>query len=147
MTPLLPILALLSAAPQEPPLPDGAAILALDQARADAEIARDQSALGRIVDERFAAAIGADPSVIDKPAYLRWVMAQRHGADTRADLTDRTLKVDGDMAVLLETARRQGGDRGAAAAPTAMRVMAVFVRRADGWKVFALHLAPMAVAE
>lgn len=113
-------------------------VLAAEDEYVAAEIAGDEATLRRLVDERFVLN-GGDGTTSDKEALIRGVLAMDMTGQT---LTDRSVLVDGALAVIFGTAELQLRDPGGQERVSKFRYTSVYVKRRDQWRMLALQMAP-----
>jgi len=132
---------------KDSPTPDAEAerqVLDLDRAWADAETKHDVATLRRILDDRFVATFGAG-KLYDKEGFIKAVIPDETDTTLSQDLTDRTVRVDRDTAVIIETDTVRGTDAGKAYTHI-YRITTVYIRRDSRWVALAEHIvqAPLA---
>jgi ketosteroid isomerase-like protein len=113
-------------------------VLALDSAWADAEVRHDAAALRRILDDHFIATFGAGKPY-DKEGFIKTVIGGAPDPTEAQNLSDRTVRVDADTAVIVETDTVHGTDEGKAYT-TVYRLTTVYIRRNGRWVALAEHL-------
>jgi hypothetical protein len=107
------------------------AILKLDSDWADAEVRRDGAALERILDDRFIAIFGkAKP--IDKQTFIKSILAEDPDKVVTQKLSDRSLIVDRDTAVLTEVDTETDVENGETKVAT-WRFTVTYIRRGGRW--------------
>jgi hypothetical protein len=104
-----------------------------------AEINRDPATLRRILDDRFMATFAAGKSV-DKEGFIKVVLGD--GADnTLAQvLTERSVRVAEDTAVIFETDTVRGIDHGKPYT-LVLRISTTYIKRHSHWLALAEHIA------
>jgi len=112
-------------------------IRSLEQEWVDAEIHRDAVALRRILDEKFIATLGAG-SPLDREAFIHAVVSST-ASDVSQTLSDPTIVVDGDTAVVVGTDTLRGVANGVPYTHS-YRYTATYIRRGDRWIALAEHL-------
>ena len=113
-------------------------VLALDRAWADAEVRRDAAALRQILDDRFIATFGAGKP-LDKEAFISAIVDEEVDPTASQELSDRTVLVDRDTAVVVETDTVRGTADGQAYTAV-YRLTTTYVRHGDRWVALAEHL-------
>lgn len=127
-----------SDSPEEAPQNEEERVLAAEDEYVAAEIAGDEAALRRLVDDRFVLN-GGDGTTSDKEALIRGVLGMNMTGQT---ITERSVLVDGDLAVIFGTAGlRLQNDEGAERV-SELRYTSVYVKRQDQWRMLALQMAP-----
>jgi ketosteroid isomerase-like protein len=114
-------------------------ILRVDRAWADAEIRRDANALRRILDDGFIAVYGSGRTA-DKETFIKNVIGDGSDRILSQVLSDITVRVNGDTAVVVETDTARGTDSGQPYV-SALRLTTTYVKRNDDWLALAEHLA------
>ena len=112
-------------------------IRALEQEWTAAEIARDATALRRILDDRFVATFGAGKP-IGKEAFIKQI---GDGTDKilSQDLTDQKIRIARDTAVVTESDTIRGTDNGEPYTQT-YRLTATYIKRNGRWAALAEHI-------
>lgn len=112
-------------------------LAALERAWIDAEINRDPVALDRIIDDQFVCTF-----LVGKPIGKRDFIKSETlpGPKETQDLSDETMIVSGDTAVVVNTDTLHGVRNGAPYAETA-RITATYIKRAGHWRALAEHIA------
>ena len=113
-------------------------VLDVDRAWADAEVKHDAAALRRILDDHFVATFGAGKPY-DKEGFIKAVIGGAPDPTESQDLSDRTVRVDSDTAVIVETDTLRGTNEGKAYA-NVYRITTVYIRRNGHWVALAEHL-------
>ena len=113
-------------------------VLAAEDAYVAAELARDADALDRLVDDRFVYN-GSDGTTSDKDALIRSVLGL---SMTDQQITERSVVVDGDLAVVFGTTALRFEPPDAEVRTSTSRYTAVYVNRRGSWKMLALHMSP-----
>lgn len=125
------------AAAQSATLPEHAAlseaqrVLATEKEYVAAEIRRDEAALQRLIDERFVFKAN-DGTRTDKDAFIRRVLAMCMVGQT---IRERTLLVEGKVALVFGTAELRVRVAGRGDAVSALRYTAAYVKRDDQWRI------------
>lgn len=110
-------------------------LLDLEKEWANAEIKRDASTLRRILDDKFVARFGAQKPK-DKEAFIKQILADDIESQT---LTDQTVVIDQDTAVVVGTDTVRGKENGAAYTAD-LRYTVTYIRRHGQWVALAEHL-------
>jgi ketosteroid isomerase-like protein len=118
-------------------LSDEQQVLAVEQEWVDAEIARDEAVLRRVIDERFALN-SSDGKTADKATTIAGVLAWNLVSQT---ITERTVLVDGDTAIVFGTANLRFSSDGKDATTSLLRYTATYIKRRDGWRALGLHMS------
>lgn len=105
---------------------------------AAAETKRDAAALDRILDDKFLASFGSDKPY-DKAAFIKALTRAEVDPTESQTLTDESVIVDGDTAVVVGTDTLQGTKKGTAYTEVA-RYTATYVYRDGRWRALAEHL-------
>ena len=113
-------------------------VLDVDRAWADAEVRHDAATLRRILDDHFVATFGAGKPY-DKEGFIKAVIGGDPDPTESQDLSDRTVRVDSDTAVIVETDTLRGTNEGKAYA-NVYRITTVYIRRNGHWVALAEHL-------
>jgi ketosteroid isomerase-like protein len=108
---------------------------------ARAEDRHDAAALDRILDDKFLSTYGAGKPT-DKAAFIKSLTKGKADPGQTQSLTDETVTVDGDTAILLGTDRFHRTD-GAAPDGMAFRYTITCVRRNGRWVALAEHIVKM----
>ena len=116
------------------------AILKLDDDWAAAEMRRDGAALERILDDRFIATLGASKPV-DKATFIRQLLAEDSSMVVTQKLSDRSVVVAGETAVLVEV-DTQTATKNAQTKISTWRFTITYIRRQGRWLALAEHGAP-----
>jgi ketosteroid isomerase-like protein len=114
-------------------------LLRVDREWADAELRRDANALRRILDDSFIAVYGSG-KVVDKEAFIKNVIGDASDKILSQDISDITVRVQGDAAVLVETDTIRGTDDGQPYV-TALRLTITYIKRNGRWVALAEHFA------
>ncbi len=110
-------------------------VLRVDREWADAEIQRDAGALGRILDGNFLAVYGSG-KVVDKETFIKDVIGDGTDRMRSQDMSDVTVRMRGDTAVVVETDTIRGTERGQPYIE-ATRLTATYVKRNGNWVALA----------
>lgn len=119
-------------------------VLDLEKKWVEAEIKHDEATLRRILDDKFVASFGAGKPY-DKEAFIKGILGGDVDPTESQTLTDRTVIIDGDTAVVVGTDTERGTKRGAPFTAVA-RYTVTYIRRQGQWVALAEHLveAPQA---
>jgi len=112
-------------------------LTALERAWVDAEQNRDAAALDRIIDDQFVCTF-LTSKPIGKSDFIKSEM--RPGPKGSQDLSDETMILSGDTAIVVNTDTLRGVSKGAPYVVTA-RVTATYIKRGGHWRALAEHLA------
>lgn len=114
-------------------------VLAVEREWVDAEVRRDAGTLRRLLHDQFTYTTGAGKPV-NKARFISSVV---DAADvvTSQDLSERTIVVDGDTAVVAKTATVRATAKGKPYT-RAYRVTVTYVQRQDRWLALAEHVVP-----
>jgi ketosteroid isomerase-like protein len=107
----------------------------------DAEDQHDAAALARILDDKFLATSGAGQPV-GKDAFIKKLASGAADPKQSQTLTDETVIVDGDTAVVIGTDAFHRTD-GAAPSGLTLRYTITFIRRNARWAALAEHIVAM----
>ncbi len=112
-------------------------VLAVEDEYVAAEISRDEATLRRIVDDRFVLN-SSDGTTSGKTelinAILNWNM-------TGQTITERTVLVDGNTAVVFGTAELRFAAESGEETKSLLRYTSTYVKRKGQWRFLALHMA------
>lgn len=103
-----------------------------------AEIKRDVTKLRQILDDKFVFTFGAGEA-IDKEGFIKIVVGDETDVILSQDLTDKTVRVDGDTAVVVETDTVQGTDKGEPYTQV-LRITTTYIKRKGHWLALAEHM-------
>lgn len=116
---------------------EAARVLAAEDAYVEAEVNRDEAALRRLVDDRFQYN-SADGTTWNKQQLIQSVL----GMDmTAQEISERSVIVEGDVAVVLATATLHFGS-GDQERISELRYTSVYVNRGGEWRMLALQMQP-----
>jgi ketosteroid isomerase-like protein len=113
------------------------AVLAADDEWVRAELAHDEAALRRVIDDRFVFNSNAGRTS-GKEDLIRNILA---GEMKDQKITERSVLVDGDTAVTFGTAELRFGLPGQEETTSLLRYTATYVKRDGRWRALALHMA------
>lgn len=110
----------------------------LEEQWVKAEISHDASTLWRILDVKFISTFGT-VQPLDREEFIKTVTDGEVDPSLTQTLSDRTIRVEGDTAVLVETdtIRRMKNGRETA---SAWRVTVTYIRRDGQWRALAEHM-------
>jgi steroid delta-isomerase-like uncharacterized protein len=103
-----------------------------------AEVKHDATALRRILDEKFVASFGADKPY-DKEAFIKEILAGDVDPTESQTLTDESVVIDHDTAVVVGTDSVRGTNKGVAYS-VVYRYTVTYIRRHGEWVALAEHL-------
>jgi acyl-CoA thioesterase I len=113
-------------------------VLALGQQWVAAENKHDTTTLERILDDKFIASFGTGKPY-DKQAFIKLVTSDEVDPTESQTLTDETVLIDGDTAVVVGTDTDRGTEQGVAYT-TSYRYTATYIHRHGEWAALAEHL-------
>ncbi len=113
-------------------------VLDLEKEWVNAEIKRDSAALRRILDDKFIATFGARQPR-DKEAFIKGIISAGVDPTEYQTLTDETVIVDGDTAIVVGTDTLHGTRKGEPYTINA-RYTITYIRRHGQWLALAEHL-------
>jgi ketosteroid isomerase-like protein len=113
-------------------------VLDLDKEWAAAETKHDAVTLDRILDEKFLVTFGSKKPY-NKAAFIKAITEGEVDPTESQTLTDATVIVDGDTAVVVATDTLRGTKNGAAYMEVA-RYTVTYVHRHGRWRALAEHL-------
>ena len=103
-----------------------------------AEVKHDATTLRRILDDKFVASFNAE-KLYDKEAFIKEILAGDVDPTESQTLTDETVVIDNDTAVVVGTDTVRGTDKGTAYT-VVYRYTVTYVRRQGQWVALAEHL-------
>ena len=118
-------------------------VLAVEDEYVAAELNRDEAALRRLVDDRFVLN-SSDGSTSGKEVLIRSILSMNMTGQT---ITERTVMIEGDLAVIFGTAELRFGSPAGDEQISLLRYTSVYVRRQGHWRMLALHMAPRSPRE
>jgi ketosteroid isomerase-like protein len=124
-------------APAKTPTASEKQLLALTQDWADAEVKRDEPTLRRVLDDDFIATFGAGKP-INKVDYIKAIVDEPDTILSQT-LTDETIRVAGDAAVLVGTVDILSTAQGRKTT-TRYRYTATYIKRSGNWAALSLHM-------
>ena len=113
-------------------------MLDLGKEWAAAEDKHDASTLRRILDDKFVASFDAKKPY-DKEAFIKQIVSGDVDPAQSQTLTDETVTIDHDTAVVIGTDTVRGTEKGAAYTMVA-RYTVTYIRRHGQWLALAEHL-------
>lgn len=113
-------------------------VLATEDQYVAAEIAGDEAALRRLVDDRFSFNSG-DGSTSGKEELIQGILAMNM---TGQSVTERSVMIEGNLAVIFGTAELRLQAPDAEERLSVFRYTSVYVKRQDEWRLLALQMAP-----
>ena len=116
---------------------DEQALLKLEHEWVDAEARHDSVALRAILDERFVSTFGAG-KLLDKNAFIKEVTAGAIDPTESQELSDHTIVVAGDTAVVVETDTLRSATNGQPST-TVYRFTVTYIKRGGHWYALAEH--------
>lgn len=105
---------------------------------ATAEVKHDATTLRRILDDKFVASFGAKKPY-DKEGFIRQIVSGDVDPTESQTLTDETVIIDQDTAVVVGTDAMRGTDKGAAYTVVGSYTV-TYIRRNGHWVALAEHL-------
>jgi ketosteroid isomerase-like protein len=121
-----------------PPADARQQVLDLDNEWAAAETKHDAAALDRILDDKFLVTFGSKKPY-DKAAFVKAITQGEVDPTESQSLTDASVIVDGDTAIVIGTDTLHGTKNGAAYTEVA-RYTVTYVYRHGQWRALAEHL-------
>lgn len=116
---------------------DAQAVLAVEDAYVAAELSRDELALRRIVDDQFALNRN-DGTTVGKEAFVASILRLNMVGQT---ISERTVLVQGDVAVVFATAELRFASDTAEPTVSRLRYTATYQNRGGVWRILALHMS------
>jgi steroid delta-isomerase-like uncharacterized protein len=113
-------------------------VLDLEKEWVAAEQKHDAATLRRILDDKFVASFGAEKPY-DKEAFIKGIVSADIDPSESQTLTDRTVILDHDTAIVVGTDTERGTRKGTAYTEVA-RYTATYIRRNGNWVALAEHL-------
>lgn len=113
-------------------------VLDLSKEWVAAEIKHDANTLRRILDDKFVASFGVKKPY-DKEGFIKAIVADDVDPTESQTLTDETVIIDNDTAVVVGTDTVRGTDKGAAYT-VVYRYTVTYIRRHGQWVALAEHL-------
>lgn len=121
-----------------PPADAKQQVLDLGKEWAAAEVKHDATTLRRVLDDKFVASFDAKKPY-DKEAFIKEILAGDVDPTESQTLTDETVVIDQDTAVVVGTDTVRGTDKGAAYT-VVFRYTVTYIRRHGEWIALAEHL-------
>jgi len=115
-------------------------VLAAEDAYVAAEVARDEAALRRLVDDAFANN-SATGTTAGKEELIRNVLNLNMTDQT---ISERSVMIQGDIAIIFGTSELHFQDPGEAERISRLRYTSVYVKRGEDWRMLALQMQPRA---
>jgi hypothetical protein len=114
-------------------------VIATETAWVDAEVKRDAAVLNRVLDERFL--VNSSTGVPrDKASVIADVLSWKMVSQA---ITDRTVLVDGDTAIVFGTATFRFAVEGKDDERSAARYTTTYIKRDGRWRALALHMTTL----
>jgi len=110
-------------------------VLRVDNEWAEAENRRDSGTLRRVLDDQFIAVYGSG-KIVGKEQFIKDVIGDSNGTIESQDLSDVTVLVDGDTAVVSETDTAHGTEDGHPYI-NVVRVTTTYIKRHGRWVALA----------
>jgi hypothetical protein len=104
-----------------------------------AESKHDEAVLRRILDDKFVATFGGGKKPYDKESFIRAILAGDADPTESQTLTDETVLIDGDTAVVIGTDTLHGIRNGAPYTEVA-RYTGTYIHRHGRWLALAEHM-------
>jgi ketosteroid isomerase-like protein len=112
--------------------------LAAEDAYVAAEISRDEDALRRLIDDRFVYNSN-DGTTFGKETLVKSVLGMNMVGQT---ISERSVVVEGDIAIIFGTAEIQFGVPGKDNRISTLRYTSTYVNREGQWRMIALQMVP-----
>jgi ketosteroid isomerase-like protein len=122
--------------PTNPRQTDEQRVLAAEDAYVAAEVARDEAALRRLLDDRFAFN-SSKGTTTGKDAFIQTVLGL---AMTGQTIRERSVLVEGDVAIVFGTAELRFADPGKEDSVQSLRYTSTYVKRQGQWRMLALQM-------
>lgn len=113
-------------------------VLQLEREWTEAEIKRDDVKLRQILHDQFVVTFGSG-DVTDKEGFIKAVIGDENDVILSQDLTDETIRVDGDTAVVVLTDTVHGTSSGEPYSQV-LRITTTYVRHEGKWLALAEHM-------
>lgn len=113
-------------------------VMAAEDAYVAAEVNRNEVDLRRLIDDRFSYN-AANGSTSGKEELIRGVLRMNMTGQT---ISERTISIEGNMAVIFGTAELRFQDPGQAPRTSRLRYTSVYVKREGAWRMLALQMQP-----
>jgi ketosteroid isomerase-like protein len=127
-----------------PPADAKQQVLDLGKVWVNAEVKRDAATLRRILDDKFVASFGTEKPY-DKEAFIKLLTTSDDFIESET-LTDETVIVDHDTAVVVGTDTVRGKEKGTAYT-VVYRYTVTYVRRNGQWLALAEHIVEVPQAK
>ncbi|HWY53597.1 MAG TPA: nuclear transport factor 2 family protein [Terriglobales bacterium] len=121
-----------------PPADAKQRVLDLGKEWVAAEVKHDAATLRRILDDQFVASFGVKKPY-DKEGFIKAIVSDDVDPTESQTLTDETVVIDDDTAVVVGTDTVRGTDKGAAYT-VVYRYTVTYIRRHGQWVALAEHL-------
>jgi len=122
-----------------PVLTDEQQVIATEAEWVQAEVDRDAAVLGRILDDRFLVN-SSTGKLSDKASVIADVLGWKMVSQT---ITDRTVVVDGDTAIVFGTANFRFAVEGKEDEVSAGRYTTTYIKRDGRWRALALQMTAL----
>ena len=122
-----------------PALTDEQQVIATETAWVQAEVQRDAAVLERVLDDRFLVN-SSTGELSDKAAVIAEVLGWKMVSQT---ITDRTVLVDGDTAIVFGTANFRFAVEGKDDEASAGRYTTTYIKRDGQWRALALQMTAL----
>ena len=113
-------------------------VLQLEQEWTAAEIKRDEMKLRQILDDQFVVTFGSG-DVVDKEGFIKAVIGDENEVILSQDLSDETIRIVGDTAVVVLTDTVHGTSKGEPYTQV-LRITTTYIRREGKWLALAEHM-------
>jgi uncharacterized protein (DUF1330 family) len=113
-------------------------VLQLEREWTAAEIKRNAVKLRQILDDQFVVTFGSG-EVTDKEGFIKDVVGDANDVILSQDLTDETIRVDRDTAVVVGTDTVHGTNKGEPYTQV-LRITTTYIRREGKWMALAEHM-------
>lgn len=114
-------------------------LLAIEKQWTTAEDKHDAATLGRILDDQFVLTFGTSAPPRDKAGFIQQMMSGEIDPTASQSLTDPTVVIAGDTAIVVATDTMHGTDKGRAYSAV-FRYTATYIRRNGQWVALAEHI-------
>lgn len=118
-------------------------VLAAEDAWIAAEIGRDEATLRRIIDDRFVFNSNSGKTT-DKASLIKEILGWKMTDQT---LSERTVLVAGDTAVVFGTTELRFASEGKEDSKVLLRYTATYIKRAGEWRALALQMTKREIAK
>lgn len=125
--------------PSSPALTDEQQVIATETEWVQAEVHRDAAVLQRVLDDRFMVNLSTG-KLNDKTAVIADVLSWNMTSQT---ITDRTIVVDGDTAIVYGTANFRFAVEGKDDEVWAGRYTTTYIKRDSRWRALALQMTAL----